>query len=79
MQVGWNDRMQEEVNTQRIFRQVRTALSVTPYSYVNAINALRMPPEDLLCYKNICLNLEFHAPCSSRLVDVFRASVVCRT
>ena len=34
--------MQEGVNAQGIFRQVRAALSVTPYSCVYVINALRM-------------------------------------
>ena len=42
MQVEWNDRMQEVVNAQGIFRQVRAALSVTPYSCVYTINALRI-------------------------------------
>ena len=42
MQVEWNDRMREEVNAPGIFRQVRAALSVIPYSCVYVINTLRM-------------------------------------
>ena len=48
--------MQEGVNAQGIFRQVRAALSVIPYSYVDAINALRMPLRNVAGYKNVCLS-----------------------
>ena len=68
--------MQGEVNAQGIFRQVRAALSVILYSCVYAINALRMTLGGSDVYKNICLSLELRAPCSSRLIDVFYASVL---
>ena len=60
--------MQEGVNAQGIYRQVRATLSVTPNSCVYAINALRMSEclsEYLMSYKNIYLSLELRAPCSS--------------
>ena len=39
-----------------IFRQVRAALSVIPYSCVDAINALRMSLRNVAGYKNVCLS-----------------------
>ena len=56
MQVEWKDRMQKIVNAQEVFRQVRAALSVIPYSCVNATNALRMSLRNVTGYKNVCLS-----------------------
>ena len=56
MQVEWNDRMQNTVNALEVFRQVWAALSVIPYSCVNAINALRMSLRNVAGYKNVCLS-----------------------
>ena len=51
--------MQNAVNTMEVFRQVRAALSVIPYSCVDAINALRMSLRDVAGYKNVCLSWSF--------------------
>ena len=48
--------MQNAVNALEVFRQVRAALSITPYSCVYAINALRMSVRDVDGYKNACLS-----------------------
>ena len=49
--------MQDAVNALGgIFRQVWAALSVIPYSCVDAINALRMSLRDVAGYKNVCLS-----------------------
>ena len=39
-----------------IFRQVRAALSVIPYSCVDAINALIMTLRNVAGYKDVCLS-----------------------
>ena len=44
------------VNTLEVFRQVRAALSVIPYSCVDALNVLRVSLRDVAGYKNVCLS-----------------------
>ena len=65
MQVEWNDRMQKVVNAQEVFRQFRAALSITPYSCVFAINALRMFLRGSVGLQEYLSSLELRAPCSS--------------